>query len=131
MIQLKLLSGKQAGAVHVARRFPVRIGRSARANLRVDDEGVWEQHLELDLAPAEGFVLRAQPQALATVNGKPIQQVRLSNGDAIQIGSLKMQFWLGDARQAGFRFRETLVWVGIAAVSLGQVAIVYWLLRQG
>lgn len=129
MVQLKLLSGKQAGAIFVARRFPVRIGRGARSTLRVDDDGVWEQHLELDLSPAQGYVLRVRQDALATVNGQPIKTDRLRNGDAIEIGSLKMQFWLGDARQKGLRFRESLVWLGIAAVSVGQVAILYWLLR--
>jgi len=129
MVQLKLLSGKQAGGIYVARRFPVRIGRSPRSSLRVDDDGVWEQHLELDLAPAEGYVLRVQPDALATLNGQPVTQDRLHNGDAIEIGSLKMQFWLSDPQQTGLRFREWLVWLGIALVSLLQVAIVYLLLR--
>lgn len=129
MVQLKLLSGKQAGAVFVARRFPVRVGRDARSNLRVEDEGVWEKHLELDLYPRQGYVLRVCQDALATVNGQPIKTDRLRNGDAIEIGSLKMQFWLGDAQQRGLRFRESLVWLGIAAVSFGQVALLYWLLR--
>ena len=41
-----------------------------------------------------------------------------------------MQFWLGDPRQRGLRIREGFVWTLIAAISLGQVALVYWLLRQ-
>jgi hypothetical protein len=53
----------------------------------------------------------------------------LRNGDAIAIGSLKMQFWLSETRQAGLRFREGITWIGIAAISIGQVALVYWLLH--
>jgi hypothetical protein len=129
MVLLKLLTGKKAGATYAARRFPVRIGRGARAHLRVEADGVWEEHLELDLGPVEGFVLRVHANALAAVNGQPIGKTVLRNGDTIEIGSLKMEFWLAETRQVGLRFREAITWLGIAAVSLGQVGLVYWLLR--
>ena len=129
MVQLKVLSGKKAGTVWVARRFPVRIGRAAAADLQLEESGVWDQHLKLDLSPEEGIVMSAQPNALATVNGQPAHRVVLRNGDAIDVGSLRMQFWLSEARQAGLSFREGLTWAGIAVVSLGQVGLVYWLLH--
>jgi hypothetical protein len=129
MIHLKILSGKKAGTTWVARRFPVRIGRSCSSDLQLEEDGVWDDHFKIGLVPAEGFILEAQPHALAAANGRPVQRAVLRNGDAIEIGSLKMQFWLGEARQRGLRFREWFVWIMIAAVSLGQVALVYWLLR--
>lgn len=129
MVQLKVLSGKKAGTAWVARHFPVRVGRSAAADLQVDESGVWDQHLQLDFNPAAGIVLSAQPNALATVNGQPVQRAVLRNGDAIDIGSLKMQFWLSETRQTGLRFREGLTWIAIAAISLGQIGLIYWLLR--
>jgi hypothetical protein len=129
MFQLKVLSGKKAGTVWLARRFPVRIGRAAAADLQLEESGVWDQHLKLDLSPEEGIVLSAQPNALATVNGQPAHRVVLRNGDAIDVGSLRMQFWLSEARQAGLSFREGLTWAGITAVSLGQVGLIYWLLH--
>jgi pSer/pThr/pTyr-binding forkhead associated (FHA) protein len=129
MIQIKILSGKKAGDTWVARRFPVRIGRAPSSDLQLEEDGVWDEHLTIGLDPAEGFVLEAQPHALATASGQPVRHTILRNGDAIEIGSLKMQFWLGEARQRGLRFREWFVWTIIAAVSLGQVALVYWLLQ--
>ncbi|SPE59557.1 FHA domain containing protein (fragment) [Verrucomicrobia bacterium] len=84
----------------------------------------------MDLKPADGFVLSVHPNALATLNGQPVQQNRLHNGDAIEVGALKLQFWLSEASQGGLRFREWLTWAGIAAVSLGQVGLVYWLLQS-
>ncbi len=129
MIQLKVLSGKKAGTVWVARRFPVRIGRSAASDLQSEEDGVWDDHLQLTFKPAEGIVLSAQPNALASVNGQPVSQTVLRNGDEIAIGSLKLQFWLSETRQAGLRFREGLTWAGIAAISLGQVWLIYWLLH--
>ena len=129
MVQLKVLSGKRAGTTWVARRFPVRIGRSADADLQLEEDGVWDQHLQLDFNPVEGIVLTALPDAIATVNGRPVHQTVMRNGDAIDIGSLRMQFWLGETRQVGLRFREWLTWAGITAVSLGQVGLIYWLLH--
>jgi pSer/pThr/pTyr-binding forkhead associated (FHA) protein len=129
MIQLKVLSGKKAGAAWVARHFPVRIGRSAGADLQVEEGGVWEQHLQLDFNPAEGIVLSTQPDALATVNGQAVHQTILRNGDTIDIGSLRLQFWLSETRQADLRLREGFTWAAIAAISLGQVGLIYWLLR--
>jgi len=127
MVQLKVLSGKKAGTAWAARRFPVRIGRSAAADLQVEEAGVWDEHLQLDFNPAKGIILTAQPNAIATVNGQPLQQAVLRNGDAIDIGALKMQFWLSETRQGGLRFREGLTWIAIAAISLGQVALIYLL----
>jgi pSer/pThr/pTyr-binding forkhead associated (FHA) protein len=129
MVQLKVLSGKKAGTAWVARHFPVRIGRSPKADLQSDESGVWDQHLRLDFDPTKGLVLTTQQDALAAVNGQPVQQTVLRNGDTISIGSLKLQFWLSETRQRGLRFREGLTWLAIGAISLGQVAIIYWLVR--
>ncbi len=128
MVQLKILSGKKAGTVWVARRFPVRIGRSPAADLQQEENGVWDQHLQIGLSPGEGFVLTTQPNALVSVNGQPVQHAVLRNGDTIELGSLKLRFWLGETRQAGLRLRERLTWAVLAAVSLGQVGLIYWLL---
>ena len=129
MVQLKILSGKKAGNSWVARRFPVRIGRSAAADLQLEETGVWDQHLQMDFQPAEGFSLRAHPDAFATLNGQRFQQTALRNGDTIEIGSARMQFWLSESRQRGLRLREWLTWTGIGAICLGQIAIIYFLLR--
>ncbi len=127
MIQLDVLSGKKAGTRWAARRFPVHIGRSSANHFQLDDPGVWDEHLELALRPAEGFILTTRPNALASVNGQPAQNVLLRNGDCIEVGSARLQFWLGEVRQRGLRSREWLVWGAIAAICLGQVALVYWL----
>jgi len=129
MIQLTILSGKQAGFCWTSRRFPVRIGRSAGNDLQVEDAGVWDEHFRIKLNPADGFILQVQPNALATLNGAPVQEVRLRNGDIIEIGQLKIEFSLGRMQQAGLRTREGLTWAAIAAICLGQVGLIYWLLR--
>jgi hypothetical protein len=129
MVQLAILSGSMAGTRWVARHFPVRIGRAFGNDLQLEEGGVWDEHLQVLYHPREGFTLKACPDALVTVNHQPAQVVRLRNGDLLEFGSVRMQFWLAETRQRGLRFRECLVWLLIALVSLGQIAVIYWLLR--
>ena len=128
MFQFRVLTGKQAGAIHVARRFPVRVGRSAQCDVRFEEPGVWDQHFQIMLSPAAGFVLETQPDALVTANGQPAQRTALRNGDIIEIGELKVQFWVGETQQRGLRASECIVLTTVAAVVAAQVALVYWLL---
>jgi len=129
MIQIKILSGIKAGSSWDARHFPVRIGRSAKSHLQLEEAGVWDDHLKLSQDRAEGFVLETHANALASINGQPVQRSILRNGDTIEVGSVKLQFWLSEPRQRGQVLRETFVWMLITAVCLGQVALVYWLLK--
>jgi pSer/pThr/pTyr-binding forkhead associated (FHA) protein len=129
MVQIKILSGKKAGSCWDARRFPVRIGRSADSDLQLEEAGVWDDHLKLTLDSIEGFLLQTQANTFASINGQPVQRTALRNGDTIEIGSVKLQFWLSEAAQRGQRLRETFVWTLITAVCLAQVVLVYWLLK--
>ena len=128
-VHFKILSGKKAGVLWEARRFPVRIGRAATADLQLEDDGVWDNHFQLDFLPAQGVVLRAQPHAWVQVNGQKLDQVVLRNGDTIEMGLIRLQFWLGQTRQVGLGLKEGFSWSLIVAISLAQVALIYWLLR--
>ena len=57
MIQLRVLSGKMAGETIFVRRFPFRIGRAPHNELRLDDDGVWDEHLNLAFQKKAGFTL--------------------------------------------------------------------------
>jgi pSer/pThr/pTyr-binding forkhead associated (FHA) protein len=127
MVQFEILSGRTAGTKWTARRFPVRIGREQGMDLRLEDPGVWDKHLELALIPTQGFVLQAQPDAMVMLNGQPVNHALLKNGDQVEMGAVKLRFWLSEARQRGLTLREAFFWIIVAAVSLGQVALIYWL----
>jgi pSer/pThr/pTyr-binding forkhead associated (FHA) protein len=127
MIQFNILSGKKAGAQSVARHFPFRIGRAPGNELQLEDDGVWDEHLTLEFQPQSGFNLATAPDALAAVNGEPVQSAILRNGDTITLGSVKIQFWLAAARQGSLFAREFFVWALIAAVTAFELALVYWL----
>jgi hypothetical protein len=128
MVQLRILSGKMAGVDITARHFPFCIGRSAAADLQLQEDGVWDRHLELALDPAAGYVLTAAPDALTAINGQPVRQAVLRNGDTMEIGALKIRFWLGAVRQYALPIRELLIWLAFALVAAVQVALIYRLL---
>jgi pSer/pThr/pTyr-binding forkhead associated (FHA) protein len=130
MVQFRILSGKKAGSSWETRHFPVRIGRAVGSNLQLEEAGVWDDHLKVSLEATEGFMVEAQSNAFASINGQPIQRAALRNGDTIEIGSVKLQFWLSEAQQRGQRFREAFVWSTISLVCLAQIVLVYWLLTK-
>jgi hypothetical protein len=127
MIHLKILSGRQAGAQTTVEEFPCLIGRAVGAQLRLDDAGVWDRHLELALKFPDGFELRLLDGALARVNGEAFLSRRLRNGDVIDLGGAKLQFWLGEVAQPGLRGREMFVWLALAALTLAQAGLIFWL----
>ena len=116
------------GTSLVARRFPVRVGRGRDCQLQLEDAGVWEQHLVLDFKPTHGFSLKSAPNALVCVNGQPVSEAWLRNGDTIELGGARVQFWLGPVRQSTLGLREAMSWGVILAVIVGQIYILYWLL---
>lgn len=129
MIQFKVLSGKMAGSTTVARRFPFRVGRASGSDLRLEEPGVWDDHFHVEFEPGNGYLACPQRDALMTVNGEAApEKRRLRNGDSIEIGGARLQFWLSETRQSAMRLREILVWLGIGLMTLAQVYLIYRLL---
>lgn len=127
MFQLHILSGKAAGTVHTARRLPFSVGRSAGADLRSEDPGVWDDHLKFELDATEGIRVTAHPQASLLVNGTPTKVARLRNGDVLELGGLKLRFWLAAAPLQSLRVREAMTWLFLFALSALQVGWLLWL----
>jgi hypothetical protein len=121
------LSGPKAGGLQAVRRFPFHVGRAADNDLCLEAAGIWDYHFVLDVRKKEGFTLQTFDEAFAAVNDQSRTSASLRNGDIISFGSVKLQFWLAAPDQRGLRLRELLVWALLASVTLGQVALVYWL----
>ena len=129
MLQFQIISGKQAGFLWDARRFPVRIGRAAGSDLQIEEDGVWDEHLRVELKAGEGFVITAHPGALLSVNQSPVETVRLRNGDIITAGSARIAFRLSQTKQRGLKLREAFIWLTIAGITAAQLVLIGWLLR--
>ncbi|HNQ72181.1 MAG TPA: FHA domain-containing protein [Verrucomicrobiota bacterium] len=129
MIQLQILSGSRAGSLWETRRFPAHVGRAPQADLRLEDDGVWDQHFELNLDTKAGVTLRVQPGALVTINQTPTEGARLRNGDILTAGAARIAFRLSPTRQRHLRWREWFVWSLLALVTGGEgFLIIGWLL---
>lgn len=128
MVQLRILSGPQAGGIQTVRRFPFHVGRAADNDLSLDAAGIWNYHFMLDLEPDRGVTLKTFDEAFTAVNDHSQISAPLRNGDVISFGSAKIQFWLAAPVQRGMRGREFFVWALILAVTLGQVTLIGCLL---
>jgi pSer/pThr/pTyr-binding forkhead associated (FHA) protein len=129
MIQLKILSGKKAGTETVTRHFPFQVGRATSCGLSLDEPGVWEKHFQIDINSSEGFLLSTEQKTSVVIDGKSVQETVLRNGDTIEIGLTKILFGLSPTHQKSLVAREMLTWVALAALSLGQVALIYQLVH--
>jgi hypothetical protein len=129
VIQLQILSGKQAGGDIVVRHFPFVIGRAANTDLPLDEPGVWDRHLRIRFERDAGFEFDAQTDSLVLVNGERAEEGTLRNGDVIELGSARMRFWLARSRQRSLRFREATTWCALLTLFGAQTALIYWLLR--
>ncbi|MFN7138676.1 MAG: FHA domain-containing protein [Limisphaerales bacterium] len=130
MLQLDILSGKQAGTRIVARHFPFSVGRSPSDHLRLEDAGVWDGHVAIALVPEnKAFVAQANADAALIINGERLQQVTLKNGDLLELGAAKVRIGLTPPKQKSLIFREAATWIGLGLLCAAQIAVIYWLSR--
>jgi pSer/pThr/pTyr-binding forkhead associated (FHA) protein len=130
VIRLEILSGKQAGQNILVRRFPFRVGRSAQAGLCLSDPGVWGEHCQVDYLPPEGFVVRSNPQADTWVDSQRVDtERRLANASEIAVGGVRLRFTVADPVPRDLRLRESVTWLFLAAVILGEAWLIYSLPR--
>lgn len=129
MVELRLLSGVQAGSDLRVRRFPFRIGRAPGMDLRTEADGLWDHHATLDWRRGGPVTLRSEGGALTSVNGARIEQSDLRNGDEVDCGSLRLRFWLAPTAQTSLRWREALIWGGLASLLAVQALTLLWLLQ--
>jgi pSer/pThr/pTyr-binding forkhead associated (FHA) protein len=127
MVHLKVLSGKQAGSVHALQKFPCLFGRSSAADICLEENGVWDRHSELIHDQSGTFVLRCFSDAGLCVNGRPVIEASLRNGDLIELGAVRLQFWLAETRQRSLCAREWLTWTAFTLLCLGQIYLIYLL----
>ena len=86
-----------------------------------------DRHLELYLDAQNGLSLKVQETAHASINGEPFKSAIMRNGDIVELGAVKLRFWLAKARRRNLVWREWMVWAIVTGVALGQVALIYWL----
>ena len=106
----------------------MQIGRASDADLPLEEPGIWPRHCRIARQGRE-LVCQAEAGALLSVNGAPVQQAVLRNGDVISVGALKIRFALSPVRQSSLRAIECLTWAALALLCLAQIALISRLLR--
>ena len=129
MIELHILSGKKAGATVSVSKFPFQVGRTGSSALTLDEAGFGISISKSPGRQAEKLVLNANSKATTVVNGEKVKEVSLREGDVIEAGAVKMRFGFEAVRQKSLGTREMMTWIGLGALSLGQIALIYQLLR--
>lgn len=129
MFLVRWLSGPVAGSETEVDRLPLRIGRAPDADVRIESAGVWEHHFTVERTLDGRVGLLANPECLTLVNGAPAGRVNLRNGDLLEFGDVRGQFWLAPAVPEGLRAREAAAWLCIAGLGLVQVWACWWLCR--
>jgi hypothetical protein len=94
-------------------------------DLCLGDAGVWDEHAAVHFDREDGFFVESAPEAIVAVNGDKVTRCRLRNGDHLDCGSVKLQFWLAAVRQQSLRPREALTWVALGGLCLIELWIIY------
>ena len=126
-ILLKILSGEAADREVLVRRFPFVVGRSAKADCRLDGAGVWAEHCRLDSEPGKGITVSPVGDAIVRVNGQPVGEAHLRVGDTISIGDGRLRFWLGPVSQGSLAIREGLTWISLGILIVTEIFLAFGL----
>jgi len=96
---LKAVAGRQKGSAWKLERSVVRLGSAADCDIPLDDSLASRYHAEIHVA-GQGLRVKDLGSTNKTmVNGSPISEVSLNDGDQIQIGNTRLQVVLGASPQ--------------------------------
>ena len=84
--RLTITSGNSIGKAQILNTFPVTLGRSSKNDFSIPDEMLSRHHCSIDMRNDELWLTDLASANGTAVNGKIIDEVRLSAGDIIQIG---------------------------------------------
>lgn len=94
---LVVLEGTSTGEVYKLEKLPVILGRDAKCSIVILEEGVSRQHARIEKKD-KSYVLADLGSTNGTyINGVPIQQTILNEGDKIRLGDILLKFSLQDA----------------------------------
>jgi len=89
---LEVLSGNDAGIIHEIKKSQTVIGRKD-GDIIVSDPLISKKHAAVEIWSREVIYIKDLESTNGTyINGIPISQTRLKNGDVIQLGNIKLKF---------------------------------------
>jgi pSer/pThr/pTyr-binding forkhead associated (FHA) protein len=127
MLLLTVLAGKSAPTFVRLSGTSACIGRGPKHDLCLDDDGVWDRHLQISLDPNLQFLAKCRPETQVVINSETVNEHPLRNGDLIEIGRAKVRFGFTETVLRRYRVREAGSWFLFAIMLLLQVGIIYLL----
>ena len=99
LLQLRVVAGPDAGAVHHLSSGRFRIGRGGRADVRLDDPALSRQHAEIDVGWDAATVRDLQSTNGTSVGGRPLgsQPVAVTVGAMIRLGGTMLALAVPDS----------------------------------
>src|SRR3954469_9064747 len=100
-IKFEIYKGDQLVREEVLVQSPIKIGKLASSDLRLDDETVSRMHGVIEATgPGDVHVVDLGSTRGATVNGERVTKARLQSGDEVMFGDCRVIVTFGDALSA-------------------------------
>ena len=100
-IKFEIYKGDQLVREEVLAQSPIKIGKLASSDLRLDDETVSRMHGVIEATgPGDVHVVDLGSTRGTTVNGERVTKARLQSGDEVTFGDCRVIVTFGDAMQS-------------------------------
>ena len=100
-IKFEIYKGDQLVREEVLAQSPIKIGKLASSDLRLDDETVSRMHGVIEVTgPGDVHVVDLGSTRGTTVNGERVTKARLQSGDEVMFGDCRVIVTFGDALAA-------------------------------
>src|SRR3954469_1329974 len=100
-IKFEIYKGDQLVREEVLVQSPIKIGKLASSDLRLDDETVSRMHGVIEATgPGDVHVVDLGSTRGTTVNGERVTKARLQSGDEVMFGDCRVIVTFGDAMSA-------------------------------
>ena len=132
MLQLHVTDESGVVTSIIATEFPLLIGRSPQAGLRLESYGVWEEHARISLiestraASEHRFFLESLGQSLVSVNGQITPSKELAIGDEVLLGAARFTVSLAPAAQKKLALHEWFVWGLLIIIVLVEGTVIHF-----
>src|SRR5262245_21427268 len=100
-IKFEIYKGDQLVREEVLAQSPIKVGKLASSDLRLDDETVSRMHGVIEVTgPGDVHVVDLGSTRGTTVNGERVTKARLQSGDEVMFGDCRVIVTFGDAMAA-------------------------------
>ncbi|MBO7299300.1 MAG: FHA domain-containing protein [Kiritimatiellae bacterium] len=94
--RLTIISGNSVGKTQILNSFPATLGRSSKNDFSIPDEMLSRHHCSIDMRGDELWLTDLASANGTSVNGKFVDDVRLTSGDTIQLGDTVIKLTIGN-----------------------------------